>query len=193
MKIEQWFSVPVACYNFTGIVLDSIQQEIQKAVSVIDQKRLTTPWGDSTLSTFSHTNNINDIKTYNMTVLENEIHNLVNQWCSSMGYRGSGFLIEESWLNFSNTDGFQFDHKHPGYRISGCYYYQTTGEDGHIRFENPNPYATSGMFPYDQINADGIVYKPAVGRLLLFPSWLTHRVTSNYTDGQRISLAFNLR
>ena len=38
----------------------------------------------------------------------------------------------------------------------------------------------------------GIPFAPAAGHLLLFPSWLEHRVEPFEGSGERISLAFNV-
>ncbi|HEX2309488.1 MAG TPA: putative 2OG-Fe(II) oxygenase, partial [Vicinamibacterales bacterium] len=37
----------------------------------------------------------------------------------------------------------------------------------------------------------GIPFTPAVGQLLIFPSWLEHRVARFEGTGDRISIAFN--
>jgi len=37
----------------------------------------------------------------------------------------------------------------------------------------------------------GIPITPATGKLLIFPSWLEHRVEVFGGDGERISIAFN--
>jgi hypothetical protein len=37
----------------------------------------------------------------------------------------------------------------------------------------------------------GIPFSPATGHLLLFPSWLEHRVERFEGAGERISIAFN--
>jgi len=192
MKIESWFSTPVIYHDFVGSQLADIQQEIKITVEQVKLQPMGTPWGDKTSSTFKQEELVNDIKTYNMVNLERAIFQLSAEWCRQLRYVGAEFTLHDSWLNFAEQGGFQFDHKHPGNRISGCYYYQTTGNDGNIRFENPNTYALAGGFPYDSINADGVLYKPAVGRLILFPSWLTHRVSINKNPTERISLAFNL-
>lgn len=192
MKLENWFGTPIFQHDFTGTVLTEIQKEIESAVSQITATSLSNPWGDNTESTFKHGEITNDIKTFNMLTLEDAIYRLSQEWSRMLNYKGLPFSLTSSWLNFSTLGSFQFDHKHPGNRISGCYYYQTTGNDGSIRFENPNTYALAGGFPFDDINADGVTYPPAVGRLILFPSWLTHRVSINNTSKERISIAFNL-
>ena len=192
MNLESWFSTPIFQHDFTGPELAEIQKEIGLAVAQTTATALDTPWGDKTNSTFVHNETTHDIKTFSMVTLENAIQQAARVWCSQLNYKKSLPVLTSSWLNFAGYEGFQFDHKHPNNRISGCYYYQTTGDDGSIRFENPNTYALAGGFPFDDINADGVVYDPAVGRLILFPSWLTHRVGINKTSTERISLAFNL-
>src|SRR5262249_56710547 len=46
------------------------------------------------------------------------------------------------------------------------------------------PWVGSGM---------GIPFAPAAGHVLLFPSWLEHRVERFEGAGERISIAFNVR
>jgi len=48
------------------------------------------------------------------------------------------------------------------------------------------------QWPADQLRDQDFQVEPKEGRLVLFPSWLTHRVSVNRTDEERISIAFNL-
>jgi uncharacterized protein (TIGR02466 family) len=74
--------------------------------------------------------------------------------------------------------------------ISGVYYYQTNGKDGDICFINP--FNAARYFDFGRVSSrSNNIYTPTVGRLLLFPSYVQHKVRPNKTDNTRISLAFN--
>jgi hypothetical protein len=52
-------------------------------------------------------------------------------------------------------------------------------------YETPGidlPWVGSGM---------GVPFAPGAGHLLMFPSWLEHRVEKFEGEGERISIAFN--
>ena len=77
------------------------------------------------------------------------------------------------------------DHYDPcdSYNLSGVYYAQHLEGAGNLVFNIPeNKYKTIRF----QIT-------PSVGQYFLFPSWLEHFVTKNYSEGLRISISFNLK
>lgn len=190
MAVEFWFATPIYGCDVSGIELDTIQQEISQAVEQVTSNK--SPWGDSVLTTFDF-KGVHDIETYKLNALKDKILWAANDYANSISYPDPDFTLTESWFNFCEEGGFQYDHTHPGFRVSGVYYYQTSGEDGSIRFPNPNSEMQFAGFPSDRIAIDAVSYSPKVGRILLFPSWLTHRVNVNSTDNTRISIAFNLK
>jgi uncharacterized protein (TIGR02466 family) len=191
MPIENWFSTPIFVYDFEDNELSDIQSEISVVIESAKTCYQTSPWGDSVETTFDF-NGTNDIEKFKMSLFLSKIHWAVEKYTSGILYQGPSFVLTESWFNFSKTHGFQFDHTHAGSRISGVYYYQTSDNDGNIRFQNPNPFSHFRGFPADGVPSESINYKSKNGRIILFPSWLTHRVNKNLTDNERISISFNL-
>jgi len=191
MPIENWFSTPIFVHDFEDSELSDIQSEISLAIPAAKTCYQASPWGDSVDTTFDF-QGTNDIERFKMSVFLSKINWTVDQYVDSIRYQGPAFTVTESWFNFSKTNGFQFDHTHAGSRISGVYYYQTNNNDGNIRFQNPNPFAHFRGFPADGVPNESISYKPKNGRIILFPSWLTHRVNKNLTSNERISISFNL-
>jgi uncharacterized protein (TIGR02466 family) len=192
MPIEPWFSTPLFVYDFNNDRLESIQHEINSAMPEIKKIKGNSPWGDNVKTTFLKTG-CNDLITFNLTALQKEINWALVEYCREIRYPDPDFQLVESWVNFLDKGEFQYDHTHPNCRVSGIYYYASNGDDGDIRFQNPNALMQFNGFPSDRIARDGITYKPKVGRLILFPSWLIHRVNINNTDHQRISIAFNFQ
>ena len=191
MTTEYWFPTPIFGRDITGDTLQVVQDQIGQVINTVHELRSDSPWGDAVTTTFEF-NGKNDISIYKLDALKDQIFIAVNEYCDALKYPGPDFKLLESWFNFCDIHGYQYDHTHPKSRISGVYYYASTGEDGSIRFQNPNPIMQFNGFPSDRVGIDAVTYKPKVGRLLLFPSWLTHRVNLNNTDNQRISIAFNL-
>jgi uncharacterized protein (TIGR02466 family) len=191
MHIENWFSTPIFVHDFENIDLLDIQNEISSVVPQVKTHQQSSPWGDSVDTTFDF-NGTNDIIQFKMETFLSKINWAVDQYINSIMYQGPAFSLSESWFNFSQKDGFQFDHIHAGSRVSGVYYYQTSKDAGAIRFQNPNPYSHVRGFPADGMPCESISYKSKTGRLILFPSWLTHRVNKNLTTSERISISFNL-
>ena len=102
------------------------------------------------------------------------------------------------WLNLNRAGDFNILHSHPGCFISATYYVKVPEgmKGGEIYFRDPRGpavamYETPGIeLPWIGSGL-GIPITPATGKLLLFPSWLEHRVEPFEGAGDRISIAFN--
>ena len=62
--------------------------------------------------------------------------------------------------------------------------------------EMKDHYPVSGMIQFMQgdkqnLLSDTLTFKPEVGKMLVFPSWLKHSVFPFYVDGERRSMSFN--
>ena len=102
------------------------------------------------------------------------------------------------WINVNRAGHFNMLHSHPGCFLSATYYVKVPQDmkGGEIYFRDPRGpavamYETPGIeLPWIGSGA-GIPFTPATGSLLLFPSWLEHRVERFEGTGERISIAFN--
>ena len=83
-------------------------------------------------------------------------------------------------------------HCHPGYDISGVYYFRVSKQQGGLSFNNPNVISFHGQFPQGPLCPQTLTVIPDDGDIVLFPSWMIHGVKKNSSDEQRISVAFNL-
>jgi len=109
-----------------------------------------------------------------------------------------------AWANI-NRNGHGNDlHCHPGCYWSGCFYVDDGGIDGRegkggaIEFYDPRGPLPMAYNPLVKMAIKGCVTAglgeriwPKTGKLLIFPSWLTHSVQAYDGDGWRISVAFN--
>jgi uncharacterized protein (TIGR02466 family) len=190
--LDQWFSTPIFVHDFEGADLEAIQSELTLAMPEIRKAAVNETQGGTIKSTFTYGKGFtDDIATFKLDTFRKEIIYIAHQYMLSLKHHGKPLQLEGSWTMFNGKGGSHFDHAHPFYRVSGCYYYATNGQDGNIRFENPNLLIHAGLFPADGIPTESVTYAPKVGRVILFPSWLMHRVEMNNTNSERISIAFN--
>jgi len=99
--------------------------------------------------------------------------------------------VDEIWINIASKDAYQEEHYHNSF-FSGVLYLETFSGSGSIHFMNP--LSTEAMvmnLPKTFDFAHKI--QPTNGMILIFPSWLTHRVMSNNSNNNRITIAFNIQ
>jgi uncharacterized protein (TIGR02466 family) len=105
----------------------------------------------------------------------------------------------QGWINLNRAGNSNILHCHPGSFLSGTYYVEVPPmKGGEIVFRDPRGPAVA-MYETPRIvelpwigNGKGIPFAPQAGHLIIFPSWLEHRVEPFVGSGDRISLAFNV-
>lgn len=115
-----------------------------------------------------------------------DIH--ISQFLSSLKIPKYDYKMT-SWITSFDKGEYAPVHNHLNADISGVYYYETNEKDGNIYFVTPSLAMTSSIFSK---LADNFHVTPEEGKLLLFPGWLQHGVSTNTTSGNRKSLAFNI-
>ena len=169
--------------------LDLIQEEISDYVSKLKEgPELDNPWGDTVGTTFKY-GNYEHILASTPVLLE-EIKKHTTEFLLRLNYTNLQINVRESWCNLGREKSFQHYHLHGDSDISGVYYHRTTGNDGDIVFRNPSLINRFHKLTYNIDNS--VNYKPEVGKILLFPSFLEHAVYSNNTNQTRISVSFNI-
>ena len=101
--------------------------------------------------------------------------------------------ITAMWANMLSRGEFHRPHVHGNNFLSGVYYVKG-GQGAQIHFMTPNS-GSQVIVPHciehTIDNSDEWRVDAGDGRLILFPSWLTHFVGAVQTD-ERISIAFNV-
>ena len=105
------------------------------------------------------------------------------------------FYITQSWLNVNKPGEFHHGHCHSNSIISGVFYISTE-EDDKIVFTDPNTKVKDlievGFREYNTWNTTNWFLHAITNELVLFPSWLSHKVEPNEkATKDRISLSFN--
>jgi uncharacterized protein (TIGR02466 family) len=103
--------------------------------------------------------------------------------------------ITQSWLNYTNEKQFHHTHEHPNSAISGVLYFDADIKTDKIFFHHPTRYQqlAPAIDPqkYNLFNSSSWFFKVQTGKLVMFPSSLTHRVETKKGSNTRISLSFN--
>ena len=152
-----------------------------------------------------HSNNILEENHEEFIRLKKEITQYLHLYHSEV-FRGMTFKgniiqsINGMWVNINEKHHYNEWHIHGGSTLSGAYYikHDGSGENGNILFKNPNYlYLTTAHWPpgiiesTNEITTEIAPIIPKSNMLLIFPSWLEHRVETNLKDDTRISISFN--
>ena len=129
--------------------------------------------------------------------MEQHVQAFLNHFRSEERKKKDQFRLR-GWLNLNKAGDFNILHSHPGCFVSATYYVKVPDgmKGGEIYFRDPRGpavamYETPGIeLPWIGSGL-GVPITPAAGKLLLFPSWLEHRVEPFEGTGERISIAFN--
>jgi uncharacterized protein (TIGR02466 family) len=100
------------------------------------------------------------------------------------------------WANINPPGGMNRAHIHPNSLWSGVYYIKAEPNSGHLKIDDPRA-AASMCRPRQKPGQSPVRlwrethFEPKAGRLIMFPSWLTHAVDPNESNDIRISVSFN--
>ncbi len=105
------------------------------------------------------------------------------------------FEITACWAQVSAPGAGQGMASHPNNFLSGVYCVQSQAGADTINFHEPRNQTSIIRPPVTELtaeNTDQVVVKVTDGTLLIFPSWLQHSVDANASDGESISVGFNI-
>ena len=105
------------------------------------------------------------------------------------------FQITQSWLNKTKPGESHHIHNHANSLISGVFYIKANSSLDNIRFYNDiTSYETIKIDgkKFNKFNSSSWSLPVQTGRLILFPSYLSHGVDTTKGDNDRISLSFNV-
>ena len=99
--------------------------------------------------------------------------------------------ITQSWCNYSEPGQYHHKHAHPNSYISGVFYVQTNPDDRIYFYRDGWQQIKFPPEQWNEFNYESWWFEVFTGRLILFPSSLTHMVPEIKGDDLRISLSFN--
>ena len=100
-----------------------------------------------------------------------------------------------AWMNANPVGGYNAPHTHPGAHWSGVYYVAQPeveeGSSGMIEFLDPRFDLEHWKILDASTFRPKLTFRPSVGELILFPSYLMHWVHPNQSKEERVTIAFN--
>ena len=128
--------------------------------------------------------------------LKNEILKHGEEYRKTIAYK-SELKLANMWININGNKDYNIEHSHPHCVVSGVYYLTSNNSD--LVFLHPSSQVMEYdwnhdvLQSYNKYNSSVCIFTPFEDTLLLFPSWLQHRVEPNTNKEKRISISFNLR
>ena len=105
-----------------------------------------------------------------------------------------------AWININKPGDYNIKHVHPTNDLSGVLWIKCLENSGDIVFDSPNNFESflenksyNDDFKKSNCIDDSFHYYPNEGRMLVFPSHLSHHVQENKSNEDRISVSFNIR
>ena len=185
--IEELFPTPLYSARIENV--EAIQNEIFNAIQPVEFYHMEH-WGrPHILTTTTFQEDI--IADINLELFNEQLNIHLQQYCDEIEFKFNSDYKRTSWFSMFNQRDFGTAHNHGFADISGCYYFATNGEDGDIYFENPSE-LTGVSKAFAKKYAPSIRHQPQIGKILLFPSYLTHGIMPNNTENSRVSLSFNI-
>jgi uncharacterized protein (TIGR02466 family) len=169
--------------NILGVVLNEItDQELKDFKKYILNSNLQKDEGNTSKLTINQQLLNNDL----FTKLNQQIIKYSKIYLNKIGHIYEDLQISNSWANIVNPGGHLSLHKHVNSYISGSFYFSESSE-----IEFFNPLHEKWIFTSSS-SSKNIFYKikPISKLLLLFPSFIDHRVINSKNN--RVSIAFNI-
>jgi uncharacterized protein (TIGR02466 family) len=175
---------------YTCLLQDpTIQQEMKLAVDQTSWNKVGgIDWGRTHKISTAHFDS-DEVEKYNLLNFKRNMEIHLKKYLDELRMPFSDYRIT-SWFTRFDKGDFGMCHHHGDADISGCYYYKTNGRDGNLYFQSPN--LAGDTSTYHSYHNTMFVHPPSVGKLVLFPGWLSHGITLNETEQERISFSFNI-
>ena len=109
--------------------------------------------------------------------------------------KNKNIRISEMWAIINKKNDFNVIHTHPNCYLSAAYYVKAPNNCGKFEIEHPNiakKYAFPEIETKNELNLEVASIEIKEGDLLLFPSYLPHKVSQNFSDEDRIVISFNV-
>lgn len=99
--------------------------------------------------------------------------------------------VTQSWVNYSEPGQYHHKHAHPNSFVSGVFYVNTNPNDKIYFYRDGFQQIKFPPSEWNVWNSESWWFEAITGRLILFPSSLTHMVPTVEGDDVRVSLSFN--
>jgi len=138
-----------------------------------------------------------DLKAEGLKNFIDEISKSIGGAINDMGWDLETQLVKitSMWAIINKKDAFNEKHHHGNSALSAAYYVKAEKNAGNIVFFDPrqaNVFHHPTSKEVNSINAQVQSVTPKPGTLVLFPSYLEHKVNPNLSNSERIVISFNV-
>jgi|TARA_X000001388_G_C2201623_1_gene111492 uncharacterized protein (TIGR02466 family) len=186
------FIQPFPIFIYQDLIKKPIFNQIKKEVydfSDNNKEKFKSNWGGcDTLSTLR----VPRDKNIKSKLLEDQIKLHIENYYNLFHFEDYlNLSLNNIWINIAKTNDYQETHNHGRALFSGVLYINVDENSGD--FQLINPLSTEvGIMPYTKMFDYSYTIIPKNGLIVLFPSWMNHRVLSNKSKIDRISVSFNI-
>lgn len=128
------------------------------------------------------------------------VYNAIQKCIELYGFNSNTQIeLANMWFILNHPGSFNVPHKHPLSSLSGVLYCKTPKNSGNILFHNEKSFSEAdilhNLLPEMQKETkmtSSFSIVPEDGMVLLFPAHMSHEVSENLSNEDRIVLAFNL-
>ena len=187
-----FFSTPVWIDQIDNF--ESINSELQ---NYIYQEQEKNPDGVKK-SNFNgwHSENF-DLKNENLKNFINEVSINIGTAVNDMGWDLEAQIVKitNMWAIINKNRAFNEKHHHGNSALSAAYYVKAESNAGNIVFFDPrqaNVFHHPTAKKANDLNGQIKSITPKPGTLILFPSYLEHKVEENLSNKERIVVSFNV-
>jgi len=138
-----------------------------------------------------------DLKNENLKNFISEISKNIGSAIKDMDWDLETQIVKitSMWSIINNKDAFNEKHHHGNSALSAAYYVKAEQNAGNIVFYDPrqaNVFHHPTSKQVNSVNAQVQSVTPKAGTLVLFPSYLEHKVNPNLSNEERIVISFNV-
>ena len=138
-----------------------------------------------------------DLKNESLKKFISEISNNIGTAVKDMGWDLETQLVRitNMWAIINKDRAFNERHHHGNSSLSAAYYVKAEENSGDIIFFDPrqaNVFHHPTSREANSLNCQVQSVSPKAGTLVLFPSYLEHKVDENLSNEERIVVSFNI-
>ena len=138
-----------------------------------------------------------DLKNENLKNFINEISKFIGVAVNDMGWDLEAQIVKitNMWAIINKNKAFNERHHHGNSSLSAAYYVKAEKNAGNIVFFDPrqaNVFHHPSAKKANDLNGQIKSITPKAGTLVLFPSYLEHKVEENLSNEERIVVSFNV-
>ena len=138
-----------------------------------------------------------DLKNESLKNFINEISNKIGVAVGDMGWDLDAQVVRitSMWAIINNKGAFNEKHHHGNSSLSAAYYVKAENNAGDIVLFDPrqaNVFHHPISKEVNSLNCQVQSITPKAGTLVLFPSYLEHKVGENLSNEERIVISFNV-